>query len=194
LNSLGALTWLVVLLLLTVLAACSGSGDDGGNGNGSNGANSNGGSGGNGGGPSGTPYIPPASYAADEAIAKLNAIEALVKEPNRAFVALAQVDDATLQERTGKILFGENETSGLDDVRIALESDDRIGAGEYLFNAVVQYIVPPLSVPDEGEIDEQTLDEVDVNHTFDEDHSDGMPVSAVFKEAILLMIDLWYRI
>jgi hypothetical protein len=167
----------VLIALLAALGqACNG--DDASNGNNS----------------SVTPYIPPASYAPDEALAKLDAIEALVEEPNRAFVALAQVDDAVLQERIGRIMFGENENSGLDDIRIALENDDRIGAAEYLYNAVVQYAAPALSDADAGEIDQNTLDQIDVNHTFDEDHDDGMPVSSVFEEAIILMIDLWYRI
>jgi hypothetical protein len=104
------------------------------------------------------------------------------------------VDQTVIDERINRIQFGQNESSGLDDVRRALESDDRIGAGEYLYNVVAEYAAPPLSDADARDIDEETLTQIDVNHVFDEDHTDGMPVSGVFRDAILQMIDLWYRI
>jgi hypothetical protein len=138
--------------------------------------------------------VPPPSYTAEDVVAKLDEIESLVKEPNLAFVALAQVDQGVVDERKNRILFGENEVSGLDDVRISFDSGDRVGAGEYLHNVVTQYAAPPLSDQDKREIDEATLDQIDVNRTFDQDHSDGMPVSGVFRDAIVLMIELWYRI
>jgi len=117
-----------------------------------------------------------------------------VESPSRVLVALTQANEGDVQLRADRILRGENETSGLDDVRLALLADDRIGAGEYLFNVVIQYAVQPLTPDDTTSIDEATLDELDLNDTFDEDHSDGMETSSIFHDAVVLMIELWYRI
>jgi hypothetical protein len=96
-----------------------------------------------------------------------------------------------VQERSGLILNGRDDVSGLDDVRISLETGDRVGAGEYLFN-VVSMDTGPLSPPDTNEISEATLDEVDIISTFDPDHENGLTVSNTYKEAVVKMIRLWY--
>jgi len=154
-----------------------------------------GGDGGSNGGPSSpTPYIPPPSHAPDEALAKLDEIIALVQAPPGPLVALAQAREGDVQLRSDRILRGENETSGLDDVRLALEANDRIGAGEYLHNVVTQYATAPLTDKDTNSIDPETLDEIDLSRSFDADHSDGMEVSSIFKQAVVKMIELWHRI
>jgi hypothetical protein len=164
------------LLLLSMLAF-SGCGDD--NGSGSNSDASR------------TPFIVPEALTTAQALALLDEIETLVQEPNGALVALAQVGEAQVQERSLRILNGVDDVSGLDDVRGSLESADRVGAGEYLFN-VVRDDTEPLSDPDTQEIDEETLDEIDLTSTFDEDHSDQMIVSGVYKNAVTKMMQLWY--
>jgi len=164
------------LLLLSALAFSS-CGDDNGSGAGSD--------------TSPTPFIAPEALTTTQALALLDEIEALVQEPNRALVALAQVGEAQVQERSLRILNGVDDVSGLDDVRVSLESADRVGAGEYLFN-VVRDDTEPLSEPDTREIDEETLDEIDLTSTFDEDHSDQMIVSGVYKDAVTKMMQLWY--
>ena len=163
-------------LAAVLFAACGG--DDGSNG-----------------GPStATPYIPPPSHAPDEALAKLDEIIALVQTPLSPLIGLAQANEGDVQLRTDRILHGENDTSGLDDVRLALEANDRIGAGEYLHNVVTQYATAPLTDKDKNSIDPETLDEIDLSRSFDADHSDGMEVSNVFKQAVVKMIELWHRI
>jgi hypothetical protein len=138
-----------------------------------------------------TPFIAPEALTDAQAIALLDEIEDLVREPNRAVVAVAQVGEAEVQTRAGSIISGDSDASGLDDVRIALEGDDRVGAGEYLANVVLEDSLP-LSDSDSSEIDPDTLDDLDPQRTFDEDHEDGMTVSAVYKDAIIKMMELWY--
>jgi hypothetical protein len=138
-----------------------------------------------------TPFIAPEAMTTAEALALLEEIEGLVEEPNAALVAVAQVTEGEVQERSLAILNGVDDVSGLDDVRISLETGDRVGAGEYLFN-VVRSDTGPLSESDTNEIREDTLDQLDVAGTFDEDHSDGMTVSGIFKDATIKMMELWY--
>jgi hypothetical protein len=142
-------------------------------------------------GSSSTPFIAPEALTDAQAIALLDEIEGLVREPNRAVVAVAQVGEAEVQTRTGSILVGDNDVSGLDDVRAALEAGDRVGAGEYLYNVVLEDSAP-LSDSDSSEIDPETLDDLDPKPAFDEDHDDGMTVSAIYKDAIIKMMELWY--
>ncbi len=169
---------LPIVLLLGV--ACSGDDDSSGDGA-SNGDSS-----------SPTPFIAPPALSTVAALALVDEIEGMVSEPNGALVAATQVPEAELQKRMLLILNGNGDTSGLDDVRKNLENEDRVGAGEYLYNIVRDWAQPSLTAQDTQEIDEETLDRVDLNHSFDDDHSDGMPVSAVYKDAVLKMIELWY--
>jgi hypothetical protein len=164
---------LVILLASALLAACSDD-DDGNNSDASP-----------------TPFIAPDALTTAQAVALLDEIEGMVQDPNRAQVALAQVSDGQVQERSLHMLNGIDDVSGLDDVRNSLDSGDRVGAGEYLFN-VVRDDAAPLNGADTGEIDEDILDQLDPLGTFDEDHSDGMVVSAVFRDSILKMMELWY--
>jgi hypothetical protein len=146
----------------------------------------------NGDAPSPTPFIAPPALSTDEALALLFQIEHNVRQPPKLVIATAQVPESEVQERSGLILNGVNETSGLDDVRTALETGDRVGAGEYLYNVVHFDAQPPFNGLDTYNIDEATLDSLDLNSTFDENHSDGMSVSSVYKDSILQMMELWY--
>jgi hypothetical protein len=168
---------LAVLLILSLpaLAVCSSSDNGSSNGNSSP-----------------TPFIAPPALSTKDALARLAEIEAAVRTPNRALVGLAQVSDAQVQERSLRILNGESDASGLDDVRKALESGDRIGAGEYLFNVVRHYAQEPVSEADTRQIDTETLDRIDINGNFDPDHQNGMPVSGVYRDAVIKMMELWY--
>ena len=168
---------LLVLLLSAALSACGG---------GDNGDSDSGGS-----DSSPTPFIAPEALTTTQAVALIDEIEAAVRNPGPALVAVAQVSDAQVQERSLAILNGVDDVSGMDDVRKSLEDGDRVGAGEYLFN-VVRDDTEPFSESDTNEIDEGTLNEIDLTNTFDADHSDGMVVSGVYKEAVTDMIRLWY--
>ena len=165
------------VLLLSALAAASACGDDG-----DSGSNSD---------TSPTPFIAPEALTTSQALALLDQIESLVREPIGAQIAVAQVSEGQVQERSLRILNGVDDVSGLDDVRDSLENADRVGAGEYLFN-VVRDDTEPFSEPDTSEINEETLDEIDLIGKFDEDHSDHMIVSAVYRDAVLKMMGLWY--
>ena len=173
-------TALAPALLLAVVATAAACGDDGDSGSSGGGDDS-----------TPTPFIAPEALTTDKAYALLDEIEGLVQEPNPALVALAQVGEGPVQERSLHILNGVDDVSGLDDVRISLQNADRVGAGEYLFN-VVRDSTEPFSDPDTNEIDEETLDEIDLTNTFDEDHSDDMVISGVYKEATIKMMELWY--
>ena len=163
----------VLISVTTVLSAC---GDDGGSGDSAS---------------TRTPFIAPEAFTTEDALSLLAEIETMVREPSRALVAVAQVPEAQVQERSGLILSGRDDVSGLDDVRISLETEDRVGAGEYLFN-VVSMDIGPFSEPDTNEINEATLDEIDVTGTFDPDHENGMNVSGIYKDAVTKMLRLWY--
>ena len=167
---------LVILALsLLLLAACGG--DDGGDGS-----------------TSATPLKLGQSYTKTQALVALDAVEQKVRNPDASLVQKYGISETDLKGRVDLILNGQSDTSGLDDVRNAIQNDDRILAAEYLYNDVFDFASPTFGGQDAESIDSDKLNEIDPRHTFVADPGPGLPVTAVFKDAVEMMIELWYRL
>ncbi len=174
----------IVILLLAGLAASvllvAACGDD----------SSNGGDG----SASQTPFFAPSPYTAEEALQKLDEVEAAIKAPDRSKLQEYNISETDLQQRISLILKGTSDTTGLDDARAALKDGNRILAAEYMHNTVTDYVTPAFGSNDTDSIGERQLDEIDPGHTFVDDHSQGMFTTAVFKGVAVKLIELWYRV
>jgi len=141
-----------------------------------------------------TPYFAPSPFSMEEALKKLDEAELMIKVPDPELIQRYQVSPAEIQKRTNLALNGTSDSDGLDDARAALEAGNGILAAEYIYNVVTDYIQPFFGSNDADSIDEKQLDEIDPGHAFVQDHSLGMPVSALLKRAAIALIELWYRI
>lgn len=167
---------LLLLAALTVLPAC---GDDGGGGEVS---------------ATQTPFIAPSPYTTEVALQKLDEAELLIKVPNPELVRKYSISNAALEQRIALVLQGTSDTTGLDDARLALQEENRILAAEYIHNAVIDYLTPAFGGEDSDLITPQQLNEIDPGRIFVEDHTQGMFTSGVFTEAVIKLIELWYRV
>lgn len=170
-----ALAMLLMVGALVIAAACGGDDDDGGP-------------------ATQTPFIAPSPFTTEEALQKLSDVELLIKVPDPEIVSQLGISPADLQPRIALALQGTSDTTGLDDAAAALREENRILAAEYIHNVVVDYLTPSFGGEDGDTIDEEQLNEIDPGRVFVEDHSQGMFTSAVFKEAVIRLIELWYRV
>jgi hypothetical protein len=166
----------VVLLTLALVAACGGDDDGGGE------------------PATQTPFFAPSPYTTEVALQKLDEAELLIKLPDPELVNRFGIGQADLQQRITLALKGTSDTTGLDDARAALEQENRILAAEYIHNVVFDYLTPAFGGDDSDSISEEQLDEIDPWGTFVDDHSQGMFTTAIFKDAVIKLIELWYRV
>lgn len=170
---------ILALVALTVFASCGG--DDGGGPNGDGSSTQ-------------TPFIAPSPYTTEVALQKLDEAELLVKVPDLDLARKYNVSTAELEQRIGLILRGTSDTTGLDDARAALQEENRILAAEYIHNTIVDHVTPSFGSEDSTSISEEQLNEIDPGRIFVQDHSQGLLTTAVFKEAAVALIELWYRV
>ena len=170
---------LLALFAVALFAACGG--DDGGS-NGDGGADTQ------------TPFIAPSPYAIDVALQKLDEAEQLVKLPDLELARKYNISTAELEQRITLILRGTSDTTGLDDARAALQEENRILAAEYIHNTVIDHVTPSFGSEDSTSISEEQLNEIDPGRIFVQNHSQGLLTTAVFKEAAVALIELWYRV
>lgn len=172
----------VALAILALAGALGGddSGDSGGDDGGANGTP--------------TPFIAPSPYTVEVALQKFDEIELMIKVPNAELVQQYEISSAEIEQRANLILRGTSDTTGLDDARAALNNGNRILAAEYIHTVVTDYVAPAFGSKDSESISEEQLDEIDPGHTFVDDHSQGMPVSGLYKEAAVQLIQLWYGV
>jgi hypothetical protein len=178
--SVSAVAIALATAALVITAACGG-GDDGG-------SNDDGGAG------SQTPFIAPSPYATDIALQKLDEAEQLVKLPDLELARKYDISTAELEQRIILILQGTSNTTGLDDARAALQEENRILAAEYIHNTVIDHVTPSFGSEDSTSISEEQLNDIDPGRVFVQDHSQGLLTTAVFKEAAVALIELWYRV
>ena len=174
----------VALAILSLGGALSGGGDDGGD-NGDNGGD----------GPATqTPFIAPSAYTTEVALQKLDEAELLIRVPDPELIRRYSISNTALEQRIALVLQGTSDTTGLDDARLALQEENRILAAEYIYNAVIDYVTPAFGGEDSDQITPQQLNEIDPGRVFVDDHSQGMFTTAGFKEAVIKLIELWYRV
>ena len=185
--------WLVApaFLLIAIFAACSGDEEGGGNGSG-NGD----------GGPatSSSPIIAPPQFTIDEALAALTEIERLIREPDAGQVAQVGIAQSAIDLRVRDAFEGVPNTAGLVEVRRLLEAgpegedDNRILAGETLYNITQAAIIPPFGASDVDAVPPEEIAELDPLHAWAVDFEDGLPTTAIWKNAVAKIIFLWYRL
>ena len=174
--SVSAIAIALATVALVITASCGGDDDD------------------DGGSASQTPFIAPSPYTTDIALQKLDEAEQLVKLPDLELARKYNISTAELEQRIILILQGTSNTTGLDDARAALQEENRILAAEYIHNTVIDHVTPSFGSEDSTSISEEQLNEIDPGRIFVQDHSQGLLTTAVFKEAAVALIELWYRV
>lgn len=175
---MGRLTLAVILsLCIAALALACGGDDDGG----SNGEATR------------TPFIQPPTLSPDAAIGELEAIVEMIENPDQVTVDESGIGQFELQTRITQTIEGTPQVPGLDEVRSLLEEPDRILAREYLHNNLVEVLALPFTDADTVTISADELSEIDPLHAFVE-RGDSFTVSAIFRDAVLRAIELWYLI
>ena len=165
---------IVGLLLATSLALACGDDDGGGDG-------------------SPTPFIAPATLAADDAIAELDEIMAQVNDPDQELVDAAGIGEFELETRIEDAIEGTAQVPGLNEARQLLEDGDRILAREYVHNNLVETLAIPFTKSDTESISADALETLDPLRAFAE-RGEDLPVSAIFRDVAVRLIQLWYQI
>ncbi|MFQ5472323.1 MAG: hypothetical protein ACE5FA_05485 [Dehalococcoidia bacterium] len=167
-----------MLVLATIAAACGGDGDDSPDADGT---------------PTQTPSFLPESFTIEEALAELDDIIDLVQNPDPSVVEATNVGQFELNRRITEVVEGTPEVPGLNEVRSQLAAEDRILTGEYLHNNLVETLAAPFSRSDTDSISPGEIQEIDPRGIFAELGS-SFEVSSIFRDAVVRVIELWYRI
>lgn len=166
---------LVSLCVVALLAAC---GDDDGGGNGE---------------ASRTPFIAPPTLSPEDAIVELDAIIEQVNNPDQEIVDESGVGEFELMTRATEVTEGTAQVPGLNEVRSLLEEPDLILAREFLHNNVVEIMAVPFADADTATISADAMQTVDPQEAF-APRGEDFEVSAIFRDAVLRSIELWYLI
>ena len=132
-------------------------------------------------------------FSTEEALAELDDIINLVQNPDPAVVEATNVGQFELNTRITEALEGTFEVPGLNEVRQQLVDEDRILTGEYLHNNLVETLAPPFSQSDTDSISASDMQDLDPRGIFAEPGS-SFEVSSIFRDAVVRVIELWYRI
>lgn len=140
-----------------------------------------------------TPYIAPPPLTIEEAIAELDAIIDLTENPDPDLVDAAGIGEFELQTRVNESVDGTPQVPGLNEVRELLADEDRILAREFLHNNLVETLAIPFTESDTATISADEMQEMDPLEAF-APRGEDLDVSAVFQEAVVRGIALWYVI
>jgi hypothetical protein len=140
-----------------------------------------------------TPFIAPPPLTIEEAIAELDAIIDLIENPDPDLVDAAGIGEFELQTRIDETVDGTPQVPGLNEVSELLADEDRILAREYLHNNLVETLAIPFTESDTATISADEMQEMDPLEAF-APRGEDLDVSAVFQEAIVRGIALWYVI
>ena len=162
-------------LAIVLLAAACGSDDDGG------------------GTPTRTAQFLPDPLSIEDALAELDEIIDLVRNPESSVVEATNVGQFELDTRINEAVDGTPGVPGLNEVREELVAEDRILTGEYLHNNLVETLAAPFSQSDTDTIAADAMQELDPRGVF-ADAGSSFEVSSIFREAVIRIIELWYLI
>jgi len=143
--------------------------------------------------PTKTPSFLPEAFSTEEALAELDAIIDLVQNPDLDVVEATNVGQFELNRRITEAVEGTSEVPGLNEVRNQLVDEDRILTGEYLHNNLVETLAAPFSQSDTDSISAGEMQDIDPRGIFTEPGS-SFEASSVFRDAVVRVIELWYRI
>jgi len=187
-----ALIPLLCVAALALLAACGG--DDNGNGGSTGGSESARPT------ASGSPVIAPEQLNIEDALDELTAIEEMIRNPDKGQVENLGIAPSDVDLRIRDTFEGVTNKPGLKEVRRFLESgpenedDNRILAGETLYNITFATITPTFGASDADTIPPDEIAQLDPLHGWAVDPGDGLPVTAIWKNAVARIIFLWYRL
>lgn len=165
-------------MLAAFAAACGGDGDDSPDTDGT---------------PTQTPSFFLEPLSDKDALAELDDIIDLVQNPDPEVVEATNVGQFELNRRITEAVEGTAEVPGLNEVRNQLVDEERILTGEYLHNNLVKTLAAPFSQSDTASISAGELKEIDPRGIFAEP-GDSFKVSSIFRDAVMRVIALWYRI
>lgn len=140
-----------------------------------------------------TPFIAPQPLTIEEAIAELDAIIDLVENPNAELVDGAGIGQFELQTRIDETIDGTAQVPGLAEIRQLLADEDRILAREYLHNNLVETLAIPFTDADTATISADEMEDIDPLEAF-APRGEDLEVSAIFRDAVVSGIELWYVI
>lgn len=143
--------------------------------------------------PTTTPQFLPEPLSIEDALTELDGIIDLIRNPDPSVVEATNVGQFELGRRTDEAIDGTPEVPGLSEVREELVSEERILAGEYLHNNLVETLAAPFSQSDTATIPADAMAELDPRGAFAEVGS-SFEVSSIFRDAIIRVIELWYLI
>ena len=187
-------TWMLLTLVVCLagLAACGGDGDGDGSSTDGDGTPR----------PTtvGSPVIAPEQLTIEEALDVLTEIEEMIRNPDKDQVANLGIAPSAVDLRIKDTFEGVTNKPGLNEVRRLLESgpenehENRILAGETLHSITFATIVPTFGARDADAIPPEEIAQLDPLHSWVVDPSDGLPVTAIWKNAVARIIFLWYRL
>jgi hypothetical protein len=172
------LTVFTSLVLAAFATACGGDGDDSPDTDGT---------------PTETPSFFLEPISTEEALAELDDIIDLVQNPDPDVIEATNVGQFELNRRITEAVEGTSEVPGLSEVRSHLVDEDRILTGEYLHNNLVETLAAPFSQLDTDSISSGEMQDIDPRGIFAEPGS-SFEVSSIFHDAVVRVIELWYRI
>lgn len=140
-----------------------------------------------------TPYIAPPPLTIEEAVAEVDAIATLVENPDAGVVDASGIGQFELETRITDVVEGTSQVPGLDQVRQLLEDEDRILAREYVHNNVVETLALPFTEADTEKISADEMSDIDPLASFAA-RGEDFEVSAIFRDAVVRAIELWYLI
>ncbi len=136
-----------------------------------------------------------------EALAELDNIESMIRNPNQDLISQLGIVPAAVEQRTKDTFEGVTNTGGLNEVRRLLtdatpdtEHSNRILAGETLRNITDATIIPAFGSSDASAISPEEIAELDPLFIWTIDPEDGLPVTAIWRDAVARIIFLWYRL
>lgn len=140
-----------------------------------------------------TPFIRDEPISTEDAIAELDSIIEIIRNPDSDAVDDTSVSQSELQTRIDETISGTAQVLGLEQVRGHLEAEERILAGEFLHNNLVERLAPPFGESDSTEISAEEMGELDPLGVF-VPRGQPLEVSSIFEDAVRRIITLWYEL
>lgn len=140
-----------------------------------------------------TPYIAPAPLTIAEAVAEIDAIIGLVENPDAGIVDASGIGQFELETRITDIVEGTSQVPGLAEIRQLLVDEDRILAREYVHNNLIETLALPFTDADTEKISADEMREIDPLAAYSP-RGEDFEVSAIFRDAVVRAIELWYLI
>lgn len=142
-----------------------------------------------------TNVIGPEEFTIEEALAELGNIEEMIRNPDADLVLRFDIDAASVDQRITDTFEGVQNAPGLNEVRRLLTVDgNRILAGETLYKITFATITPTFGDGDAGSVPPEEIAELDPLHVWAADPEDGLPTTAIWADAVVRIIFLWYRL